>query len=282
MEPQLALAEAKVRAVQSQIGRANASAAFESTNYQRLAKLHAREPGAVTAEDVEAAAARDKMGKAEVVAMQAELGVASAEVARLKTMLDYLVVRAPLAGTVTQRFADPGAYIAAGEGGNPIVAIARLDKLRLVLDLPERLTPLVRTGAKVLYSFSALPGKSYEGTISRRTDTLSEETRTMRAELDIDNADRMLSPGMYASLQIPLDGLPGISVVPPSALRTIDGRVCVLAVENGVIQAHPVESLLDAGTEVVVSGALTPTMRIVVKGPATLAEGQQVEVTEGI
>ena len=220
------------------------------------------------------------MAKADVVAMQAELGVATAEVDRLKTMLDYLVVRSPLEGTVTERFADPGAFISAGEGGSPIVAIARVDKLRLVFDLPERLTPLIRTGARLTYSFSALPGRMYEGTIARRTDTLSE-TRNMRAEVDIDNSAGLLAPGLYASVQLSLDGVAGISVLPPTALRTIDGRVSVLVVENGTLRALPVESLLDVGTEVVVSGELTPQMQIVVKGPATLAAGQQVEVTEG-
>lgn len=280
MEPELALAEAKMRAAQSRIGKASASADLEAAIHQRLAKLHAVEPGAVTEEDVEEAAAKDKIAHAEVVTAEAEAGVASAEVQRLKTMLDYLIVRAPFDGTVTQRFADPGAFISAGTGAKPIVEITRVNKLRLVFDLPERLTPFVKKGTRLKFSLAALPGKLFDGAITRRTDTLAPETRSMRAEVDIDNSDGMLAPGMYASVQVPLEGLAGVNVVPASAIRTIDGKVFVLAMENGTVKKMPVETLLDDGPEVVVSGELSPEMKLISQGPASLVDGQRVEVKE--
>ena len=281
MGPELALAEAKLRAAQSQTGRAKANADLAKITHQRLAKLHAAEPGAVTQEDVDDAEAKDIVAQAEIVTTEAEIGVAAAEVKRLKTMMEYLTVRAPFDGIVTQRSMDPGAFVAAGPGAKPIVEITRVNKLRLVFDLPERLAPFVKTGRPVKYSLAALPGKSFDATIARRTGALAPETRTMRAEVDIENGDGALSPGMYASVQVPLEGIAGISVVPSTALRTIDGKVCVLAVVSGAAKKLPIESLADAGAEVVVSGELTPDMQIITQGPASLADGQTVEVKLG-
>lgn len=155
-----------------------------------------------------------------------------------------------------------------------------MNKLRLAFDLPERLAPFVKTGRPVTYTLAALPGRTFNATIARRTDALTPESRTMRAEVDIDNTEGLLSPGMYASVQIPLGGIAGISIVPSTALRTIDGKVCVLAVIDGATKKLPVESLADAGTDVVVSGELSSDMQIVVQGPATLADGQAVNVKQ--
>jgi RND family efflux transporter MFP subunit len=281
MGPELALAEAKARAAESRIGRARANADLARTTHQRLAKLRAAEPGAVTEEDVDDAEAKDIVAQAEIVTTEAEVGVAAAEVKRLKTMMEYLTVRAPFDGIVTQRFMDPGAFVAAGSGAKPIVEITRVNKLRLVFDLPERLAPFVKAGRPVKYGVAALPGKSFDATITRRTGALAPETRTMRAEVDIENGSGALSPGMYASVQVPLEGIAGISVVPSTALRTIDGKTCVLAVVGAAAKKLPVESLADAGAEVVVSGELTPDTQIITQGPASLADGQTVEVKQG-
>ena len=281
MASELALADAKLRAAESRIGKAKANADLAKSTAQRMTKLHSAEPGAVTEEDVDDATAKDKAAHAEVTSVEAEAGVAAADVKRLKTMIDYLTIRAPFDGTITQRFADPGAFITPGTSAKPIVELTRVSKLRLTFDLPERLTPFIKAGQRIAYSLAALPGKSFDAAIARRTDILAPETRTMRAEVDIDNADRSLSPGMYASIQVPLDGIAGISVVPSSALRTIDGRVCVLAIVEGKTKKLPVESLADAGADTIVSGSLAADTQLVVQGPASLADGQAVTVKQG-
>ncbi|MCC6153496.1 MAG: efflux RND transporter periplasmic adaptor subunit [Candidatus Hydrogenedentes bacterium] len=278
MQSNLALAEAKLRAAQAETGRAKANAKLAKTTHERLAKLHAAEPGAVTQEDVDDAEAKDLVAQADLVAADADVGVASAEVKQLKTLLDYLTVRAPFEGVATQRFMDPGALVGAGTGAKPIVEITRVNKLRLAFDLPERLAPFIKTGRAVKYSLTALPGKSFDAAITRRTDALASGTRTMRAEVDIDNSSGALSPGMYASVQIPLNDIAGISVVPSPALRTIDGKVCVLAVVDGHAKKLAVESLADAGTEVVVSGELAADTQVIVQGPASIADGQAVDI----
>jgi RND family efflux transporter MFP subunit len=277
MQSDLALAEAKLRAAQAETGRAKANAKLAKTTYDRLAKLHAAEPGAVTQEDVDDAEAKDLVAKADLVAADAGVGVASAEVKQLKSLLDYLTVRAPFDGVITQRFMDQGALVGAGSGAKPIVEITRLNKLRLAVDLPERLAPFIIAGRAVKYSLTALPGQSFDATVARRTGALAADTRTMRAEVDIDNSSGALSPGMYAVVQIPLNDIAGISVVQSSALRTIDGKACVLAVVDGHAKKLSVESLADAGTEVVVSGELTADTKIIVQGPAAIVDGQAVE-----
>ncbi|GMW03026.1 MAG: MexH family multidrug efflux RND transporter periplasmic adaptor subunit [Candidatus Hydrogenedentota bacterium] len=280
MEPDLALANAKLRAARSLVGKAQATARLATSTHKRLAALRDQESGAVTVEDVEIAEAQSTIAAAEIAIAEAEVGVAAADLKRIETMLEYLIVRAPFDGTITRRLADQGAFVAAGSGTQPIVELSQLSKLRLVFDLPERLTPFIEVGAKVEYSLAAWPGRPFNGVVARRTATIESESRTMRVEVDVDNGSGELAPGMYASLQIPLAGIEGINLIPTLSLRTVDGKTCVFIVSNGKAVKVPVETLSDAGADVVVAGPLTPDTQIIAQNSPLLLEGQPVTVEE--
>ena len=282
MEPELALAKAKAVAAQAHLGKALASVQVETATHHRLTTLQSAEPGAVTQEDVDVAESKERIARAEAEAIRAEIGVAKAEVDRLEALMQYLRITVPFDGTVTQRIVDEGAFVAPASGtANALLEIARIARLRLACELPERMVPFVKQGYALRYSLAALPGRTFDGVVARRTETLTEDSHTMRMEIDVDNAGLEFSPGMYGTVQIPLEKVPGISLLPSSAVRTIDGKPCVLAVENGKLRKIPVEPLVNEGSSVFVSGELGPETLVVAAGPALLAEGQQVEPVKG-
>jgi multidrug efflux pump subunit AcrA (membrane-fusion protein) len=181
---------------------------------------------------------------ADVAAADAKLGVASADANRVAALLGYTHIRAPFAGIVTLRTVHPGHFLQPSSGMRvePIFTVARVDKLRVVLDVPESATPQAKVGAAATVRVPALANREYPGTVSRTAGVLSPETRTMRVEVDVTNSDGALKPGMYATARIAAT-LPDVTELPATAIlfadetayafRVIDGKVSKVVVRVG-------------------------------------------------
>ena len=262
----------ELKRAEADVVKANANAELAAVTYKRLADLQTLEPGAITQQDVDLASAQ--LGIA-----HAEVQVAEATVTRFRTLLSYTTIRAPFAGTVKRRFVDTGMLITAGAThGEPIVEVVRTDKLRLVIYIPESLTPYVRRGQKVLFTFDAFPGESFERTVSRVAGALMEDTRNMRVEIDIDNASGKFLPGMYATVHLAFKDISDALTIPATAVQVKEGKTYICTVEDGGIHWIPVTILQDDGAEVVVAGELRPGAAVVVAGPTLLEEGQKVQM----
>lgn len=163
---------------------------------------------------IESARGEELAAQADVKAAEADLVVARSEAARLKTLLGYTTVKAPFDGVITRRDVDRGAFVrsAAQGAGLPLLALARVDRLRLVLDVPEVHAPVIRPGTEVRIQVRASGQQLLTGEVARIASALRADTRTMRAEVDLDNDDGALMPGMYARalIQLPAKSEPGI------------------------------------------------------------------------
>jgi RND family efflux transporter MFP subunit len=158
--------------------------------------------------------------------------------------------------------------------------VVRTDRLRLVLDIPEVAAPHVTAGSALRFTVDALPGARFEGHLSRTAGSLRSDTRSMRAELDVDNSDGRLTAGMYATVHLELREFVGSLSIPATAVRRDRGESYVLVADGGLLRKVPVSILLDDGAKVVVSGALAPSAAVVVAGPASMTEGRRVTVEE--
>lgn len=279
MTAELQRAQAEVPAANARLLKARAEAELAHVTYQRFADLRSSEPGAITQQDVDLAAAQEKVALAQVELARAEVQAARARVAELKSLGDYATIRAPFDGVVVARFADTGALIGAGgKAGIPIIEVVRTDKLRLSIELPESLVPQCRRGLKLYFKLDALPGHSYEAEISRFAGALNRETRTMRVEGDVENKAGPFHPGMYARVSINLGEISGATVLPATTLQGGGASPFVYAVKDGEVVRIDVKILKDDGADVVVKGGLDPETQIVVAGPPLLQEGQRVRV----
>ena len=108
---------------------------------------------------------------------------------------------------ITKRFADTGALIQAGTSSNtqamPLVRLAQTSKLRLVLPIPESVSGQIQLGQSVKVRVQAL-NQDIEGQVSRFADSLDRQTRTMETEIDVQNSNGELIPGMYAEAALSL------------------------------------------------------------------------------
>ena len=281
MEPELKLAQAEVAAARARVHEAEANHALAKVTSRRFMSLREAEPGAVTSQDLDVTAAKEKLAAAHLEIAHADLEVAEARVVRLTALMQYATIRAPFEGVVTARFADSGALAVANDtDSRPILEVARTDRLRLQIDIPEAYVPYIEEGRKVEFAIDIYPGRNFESVISRVSGVLAADTRSMRAEIDLDGGEGHIRPGMYATVSLSLAEMPLLRAFPADALRTIAGRTVIFVARDGRAVGIPVAILMDDGEQVVVAGDFYPDMAVIVSGPVRLEPGQPV-VIEG-
>ncbi len=218
--------------------------------------------------------------RADQGAAEAQLRVAKADLARASTMLAYTEIKAPFDGMVTRREVDTGHYVRAASPADavPLLTVARTDKVRIFIDVPEMESPLVDPGDTAKVRVQALPDSQFDANVTRTSWSLLELNHSLRAEVDVPNAHAMLRPGMYATVTIQLDEKSDALTVPASAIVREGDETYCMCVESGKINKKHVALGLRSGSDVEVASGLDDAAVVVVKEPATFRQGQEVQV----
>lgn len=213
--------------------------AAEATRTEVAAKVATAEAGVRKSQ-----ADRDK-ATADVVAAEAHLEVARADVGRLAALLGYARIAAPFDGVVTHRAINTGDFLSvAGKEG--VFSVARLDPVRVVVQVPEADAGLVRDGLPVRIAVQALDGPELTGKVTRTSWSLEPGSRTLRAEIDLPNKDGRVRPGMYVYARVTAE-LPEAWSVPAAAVGKANDEFVIYLVENGKAVRAPVQVLRGDG-----------------------------------
>lgn len=209
--------------------------AAEATRAEVMAKVASAEASVVKVQ-----ADRDKAA-ADVVAAEARLDVAKADVRRIAALLEYTHIKAPFEGIVTRRSVNTGDYVTA-DGKHGLFAVAKIDPVRVVINVPESDAGLVVEGQPVHVSLPTSDGLHVSGKVVRTSWSLEPGSRTLRTEVDLPNTEGRLRPGMYASAKLTIE-LPADWSVPAAAIGKINDEPVLYLVENGkatrvVVQLH--------------------------------------------
>lgn len=277
-------AEAGVDEAKAQVGQHSADLEFRRSTLKRLAGIRERDKDVLAQQDVDQAAARVAVAESHLRSAQAKVRVADAAVtsrrAALETMnrlAEYTTISAPISGVVTERFVDPGALIQAASSSRtqaaPLVSLARTDRVRVVVDVPETGAAFVNRGTPA--TIEIVGGDSIAGKVSRTSGALSADTRTLRAECDLPNPGGRLKPGMTARVTLELRQLQDSITVPVEALQG-DG---VYVVEGGKAVFRNVTVGLQVGDRVRIEAGLLTTDSVVVSSSAPLANEMPVTNT---
>jgi RND family efflux transporter MFP subunit len=262
------LARLSAPEVTSQRAEAESKAAAAKSTFERL-RAAAQTPGAVAHHELEVAEA----------GTQAE----ESRVRSLRTLEGYLAVRAPFDGMVTERNVHPGALVGPPSGGNgpPMLRVEQVTKLRLVVAVPESDVGAVTEGAEASFSVRAWPGQSRKGIVRRIAHSIDSRTRTMAVELDIDNADGKLAPGMFAEVRWPVRRSGPSLLVPTSAVVQTTEKTFVDRVRDGVIEQVAVQRGATEGERLEVFGPLAAGDQILRRGSEELRSGSRVTARSG-
>jgi RND family efflux transporter MFP subunit len=241
--------------------------------YSRLVKVNMDHPNLVAQQDLDTAESKDDTAAAAIAA-------AKADVERYQTLVAYTRITAPFDGVVTRRYADPGALIQAGTASDiqsmPLVRVS--DNYRLRLDFPVSVEYVkdIRLDDPVDVRVQSLGGKTFTGNISRFTDKVEEDTRTMMVEIEVDNPKLELIPGMYATVVLKTEQHPDALAIPIEAIAPGSQTIYVVN-DQHEIEERAVTLGLETPTKYEVLSGLKEGDWVVIGNPGQIKPGEKVE-----
>jgi RND family efflux transporter MFP subunit len=291
---QLAGTVAQVAESKDEIVRAQHEITRAESNYSALGADNARlqaaakaQPGLIAQQELDDAQAKDLASAAEVDAAKSALAAAqqTAEVSqadnqRVGAIQGYTRVIAPFDGVVVWRYANTGTLLQSGTGSDsqslPVVTLAQSGLLRLRLPVPEDAVKYVRVGNEMQVRVDAI-GRSFTGKVVRFTRNVSLQTRTMETEIDVENKDLSIDPGMYANTQLQLAHVSNVLTVPVEALvlRGNHEVVYVLDEENR-IHERAVQVGLQGSQLAEITSGLQAGNRVILGGQEKFEDGERV------
>jgi HlyD family secretion protein len=229
-----------------------------------------------------ATAAKIIQAGADIDEAVAEVKVAEAEMEKTQEMLKYATITAPFTGVITKRTVFPGDFIRAATGGTsyaPLLTIDRTDKLRVVVEIPDRDAPYADVSDEATVEVDALPGQTFKAPIARIADAEDPQTRMMRIEIDLPNTTGKLRHGMYGRVTIILEKAVNVLALPPSCVinKTENGKGQVYVVRNNRAMLTPVTIVGENEVHIGVRG-LSADDQVVLNPQPGLVSGTTVTI----
>jgi membrane fusion protein (multidrug efflux system) len=201
--------------------------------------------------------------------------VALAQLESARLTLEKSRLTAPWAGTVAARRVEVGDYVVPGQ---PMIELLDTRRIKVRAPAPASDVPYLRRGLPAEVRVDAYPGELFRGEVVRLAAELDPAARTLDVEVEIDNPDGRLKPGMYGRLEIPRRVLPEAVVAPLSAIVELEDTRVVYLAEDGRAVRRPVVLGPVIGDQAVIAEGLAAGDRIIVEGQNQVSPGQRVEV----
>jgi multidrug efflux pump subunit AcrA (membrane-fusion protein) len=276
------LAVIEVPELQERLARAHADLEVQHLTYQRLEQVWKSDPRLVARQDVDIA--------------QGKYLEAKAQMDELGAMVSYTKIVAPFAGVITGRFVDPGALIKAGGeqttsapdqgsahpsgGTSPVLSLAMIDTMRTYVYAPQDAVGTIRRGMPAKLTLQDQPGRSFEGVVTRYSNSLDLGTRTMLTEIDLKNPRHVLYPGMYANVTLELERHRDALELPPSAIgESSDGKYVMVA-EGGKLRRQAVTVGINNGKSAEIVSGLSGSEEVVTAVDPSIVPDEAVNIVQ--
>ncbi len=279
--------ELDVVRARAEVDRAQSAYDIRKLSYERIMAAAQARPNLIAQQEIDNAAAHFHeseaqlaTAKAATASVQQQVNVSAASSARVRTMLGYLQIVAPFSGVVTKRYADTGAMIQAGTASQtqamPVVRIAQIDRLRLVLPVPESVVSRIRVGTPVEVRVDSLQ-RVFQGKVSRFTGQLNSSTRTMDTEVDLANPGGVIRPGMYGYAALVLDRRMDALAVPVQAVAHGAHPTVMVVNSNGEVEERRVQVGLETPNSVEILSGVREHELVVIGSRSGLKSGTRVD-----
>jgi RND family efflux transporter MFP subunit len=274
LDQQLAQAKADLSTAQSNAAIAKVTA----DRYQGLIGQNA-----VSQQDTDNAAAQLR-------ASTTQVNSAEANVHRLEELQSFERIEAPFDGVITARNLDIGQLITstgstttpgAGTvtGAKEIFDISAIGTLRVFINVPQIYAPDAKNGVTATLSLPQYPGRTFKGKLVRSSDAVDPATRTLLAEVDVDNRSGELLPGSYTEVHLNVSSAVPALIIPVSALVLEPDGLHVATVDAShhahIVRVTPGR---DSGSTMEILGGLQPGQPVVANPPDSLTDGEEVRV----
>ncbi len=276
LDQQLAQAKGQLEQFEAAVKQAAANADLGHVTNLRTARLVAQgwsslqqgDQDRLTAESLAAALA---VARANVTAQRAA-------VARLEQLTGFERITAPFDGVVTGRMIDVGSLVAAdATTGTPLFSLARTDVLRVQVFVPQAFSFGLEDGDPATVTVSEMPGRVFHAKVARNADALAAGTRTLLMEVDVDNKDGVLAPGLYSRVHLQARRSSHVITIPSQAVIFNQNGLQTAVVSDGKVELRKIDLALDDGATVEVRTGLKPGDHVILSPPANIANGMRVQ-----
>lgn len=262
---------ADLRSAEAQVGSAEILARNARASFERTKRLFAEKTVAQSEVDT----AQQSLSSAE-----AQLVSAKAQLAKAENTLSYAILTAPFDGVITERAADVGQVVSAGEA---VMTLARTDQREAVIDVPVERASGISVGSSFEVVLQVAPSVDTEGTVREIAPQADTLTRTVRMRISLDDPENAFRLGALITA-IPAEKADApVIFLPPSAILEEDGKTKVWIVDDADGTVHKTDVVIErdaSGHVILVSGAEAGA-EVVTAGVHSLEEGQKVSLSRG-
>ena len=246
-------------------------AAITKNRYLELLKTNA-----VSQQDADNAAGTYNANNSIVQANQAN-------VKQLETLQSFERIYAPFDGIVTVRNVDVGDLINSGSAPGTrtdLFHIAQPGKLRVYVYVPQEYSQAATPGLTAELTLAEFPGRRFPGKLVRTANAINNVTRTLQAEVDVDNPTGKLLSGSYAEVHLNLPGLASTHLLPVNTLLFRSEGLQVAVVKDGKVALTRVTPGHDFGNQIEIVSGLNADDQVVINPPDSIIHGQQVQIVQ--
>lgn len=279
----VAEAEAALAVARAELEQARADARLAQRELERSRSLAGRDM--ISDSELDTAAAEAEAKETAVAVAEARVQERQAALKRARVRLGYTEVRADWPGggdtrLVGARMVDPGDTVGAHEG---LLDVVHVQPLTAVIHVPEGDYPHLAAGQAATVTTEALPGRAFDGSVTRLAPRFAEDSRRARVEVAVPNPDRALRPGMFVDVGIRVGEAAGATLVPAEAVVRRREELGVFRL-NGAEPASaawtPVTVGIEGEDRVQILEPADLSGRVVTLGQQMLEDGAPVTVAE--
>jgi RND family efflux transporter MFP subunit len=277
--------DAQLQAAQAQLEASEAEAKVKEsdTEFARTTSVRwqTSPKGAVSDQEREDKRAHYESSVAQLNAARARINLDRANVDRLTFLTHFKEVTAPYDGVVTGRHIDIGDLVTAGSTNTtPLFGVAQYDRIRVFTNVPQSARVDVRDGQTAQITAGELPGRKFEGIVTRTSRSADPKARTLLVEIDLPNDDGALVPGIYVQVAFDVQGKAAVQVPASAMLFRGSGPQVAIITADDAIKFQDVKIARDNGKFVEIASGITAGDRIAVNISNQIVEGEKVEVRE--
>ncbi len=227
--------------------------------------------------EIEQLEARLESAEASVELANAQVEQAQSNVYEQNEALEQTIIRAPVSGTVGQRNAEIGMQV---NGNSRLFTIGDLTRSRITINLTERMLGYIRTGHNVRIFSENIPDTILSAQLSRISPFLGIGSFSTEAEIDIDNEDGLLLPGMFVTVDVLYGESEQTTIIPLSAIyrHPQTGETGVYVASSFGMESDAIEELESNGG----SGTLSNPTDIEFRTVEVVARGRDAAGVDGI
>jgi len=280
LDAELAGAQAQLKAADAQVFVRKAQADFAKTTYDRWRDSP---KGVVSDQEREQKRSDYDSAVATLRSAEADVSLDQARVNQYLALSQFKKVTAPFDGVISQREIDIGNLVTAGSTSatTPLYVMQQNDPMRIFVDVPQRAAAdLMQGRVPVEIQTPGGEGHMFPGSVTRTSQAINIQARTLRVEIDIPNAQNTLVPGMYVKVAFGLQPK-GLVQVPAAALLFRSGGPQVAQVDHtGKITFRNVTIARDDGNVVELGSGVAPGDQLALNVSSQIGNGDLVKVNE--